>query len=134
MRTPSRFGLGASVWTRDRARAATVAAQLDAGSVWVNDHAYSYGACQAPWGGRRDSGHGRTHSKHGLYAMSQVKFTDSDSGRLRPPWWYPYTEDVLDGFKGAAGVLYGDRLSARARAVAAHRRGLTGLARKALRR
>jgi acyl-CoA reductase-like NAD-dependent aldehyde dehydrogenase len=130
----SRFGLGASVWTRDRARAARVAAALDAGSVWVNDHAYSYGVCQAPWGGRKGSGHGRTHSKHGLYAMSQVKFTDADSGRLRAPWWYPYSETVLDGFRGAIGALYSDGVSARARSVAAHRRGLSGLARKALRR
>lgn len=127
----SPFALGASVWTRDRQRGARVAASLEAGSVWVNDHAYSYGACQAPWGGRRDSGHGRTHSKHGLYAVSHVTFMDRDSGRLRPPWWYPYTPAVGDGFRGALGALYGDGLGARARAVRVHRRGLARLARRA---
>ncbi len=130
----SPFALGASVWTGSAERGARVAASLDAGSVWVNDHAYSYGACQAPWGGRRDSGHGRTHSKHGLYAVSHITFSDADSGRLRPPWWYPYSDAVGDGFRGALGVLYGDRLGARTRAAYLHRRGLWELARRTLAR
>ncbi len=128
----SAFGLGASVWTRDRDRGRRVAAALEAGSVWVNDHAYSYGVCQAPWGGRKTSGHGRTHSKHGLYAMTHVKFTDADAGRLRPPWWYPYSEGVLDGFRGALGTLYGDGLPARARALTRHRGGSAELVRRVL--
>jgi succinate-semialdehyde dehydrogenase/glutarate-semialdehyde dehydrogenase len=126
----SRYGLGASVWSRDRARAARVARSLAAGSVWVNDHAYSYGVCQAPWGGRGLSGYGRTHSKHGLYAMCHVKYVDADRGRLTPPWWYPYGRESLDAFRGVFGALYGDRLSARVRAVGRHRRALAGLARR----
>src|SRR5689334_3022613 len=39
----SPYALGASVWTRDAARARRVAGRLRAGSVWHNDHAYSYG-------------------------------------------------------------------------------------------
>ncbi len=124
----SPFALGASVWTGSRERGARVAAALEAGSVWINDHAYSYGACQAPWGGRKDSGHGRTHSKHGLYAVSHITFTDADSGRLHPPWWYPYSDAVGDGFRGALGLLYGDGLGARLRAIRQHRKGLARLA------
>ena len=45
----SPYGLGASVWTRDRKRARRVADRLHAGSVWTNDHAYSYGLAQAPY-------------------------------------------------------------------------------------
>jgi succinate-semialdehyde dehydrogenase/glutarate-semialdehyde dehydrogenase len=130
----SRYALGASVWTRNRNRAREVGAQLVAGSVWTNDHAYSYGTCQAPWGGRKESGHGRTHSRHGLYGMAQVTFTDADAGRIRPPWWYPYSEDVVDGFRGALGVLFGDGLAARAAALRTHRGGLMELARRSLRR
>ncbi|MDH4344790.1 MAG: aldehyde dehydrogenase family protein [Thermoleophilia bacterium] len=130
----SPFALGASVWTRSRERGVRVAAALEAGSVWVNDHAYSYGACQAPWGGRKDSGHGRTHSKHGLYAVSHITFTDADRGLLRPPWWYPYSEVVGDGFRGALDLLYGDGLGARLRSARDHRRGLLRLARRTLRR
>lgn len=130
----SSFGLGASVWSRDRARARRAAAGIEAGSVWVNDHAYSYGICQAPWGGRKESGYGRTHSKHGLYGMSQLKYTDADRGRLTPPWWFPYSDGVVEGFRGALGVLYGDGLTARAAALVRHRRGLAELVRRAVRR
>jgi len=99
----------------------------------VNDHAYSYGLGQAPWGGRKESGIGRTHSKHGLYAVSQLKFVDADGGRLTPPWWYPYSDMVVDGFRGALGVLYGDGVATRLAAARRHRRGLLPLGKRALR-
>ncbi|MFN8222731.1 MAG: aldehyde dehydrogenase family protein [Gaiellales bacterium] len=129
----SPFGLGASVWTRDLARGRALAGRLRAGSVWLNDHTYSYGAAQAPWGGRGASGLGRTHGRAGLEAMSHVKFTDSDRGRLTPGWWYPYSDRVVDGFRGVLGVLHGDGVGARVAALRNHRRGLGHLARKLLR-
>lgn len=128
----SNHGLGASVWTRDRARARRIAERIEAGSVWINDHAYSYGLGQAPWGGWKESGIGRTHSKHGLYAMSRLKYTDADGGRLTPPWWYPYSDMVVDGFRGALGVLYSDGIAARLAAAHRHRRGLLELGKRAL--
>src|SRR5262249_52152993 len=70
----STFGLSASVWTRDPERAARVASRIQAGTVWTNDLQYSYAAGPAPWGGYKESGFGRTHSKHGLYECVQVKF------------------------------------------------------------
>ena len=129
----SQFGLGASIWTRDAARARALAARLETASVWVNDHAYSFGAAQAPWGGRRASGLGRTGSRHGLYALSHVKLVDADRGRLTPGWWYPYGDRVVDGMRGLLGGLYADGPVARARAVLGHRRGLAHLARRMLR-
>lgn len=50
-------GLGASVWTRDVARAHRVAERITAGIVWINDHHRN--APSAPWGGFGDSGYGR---------------------------------------------------------------------------
>jgi len=128
----TRFGLGASVWTRDPERARRLARRLAAGSVWTNDVAYSYGAGQASWGGMKESGHGRTHSKHGLYACTQVKFVDADRGRVPVPWWYPYGPLAADAFRGALGVLYGDGARARAGAAWRHRRSLAHLARRYL--
>jgi acyl-CoA reductase-like NAD-dependent aldehyde dehydrogenase len=130
----SSFGLGASVWTRDRSAARQTAAQLEAGSVWVNDVAYSYGTCQAPWGGRKGSGYGRTHAKHGLYDLSHVKYVDSDSGRLSPPWWFPYDERLARGFQGVLGSLYGSGARARVGHAWRHRDGLVSVARRSLRR
>jgi len=129
----SPFALGASVWTRDRAKARAVAQQLEAGSVWTNDVAYSYGACQAPWGGRKESGYGRTHAAQGLRELSHLKFTDADRGRIAPPWWFPYDERVADGFRGALGTLYGRGARVRTRSAWDHRGGLVELGRRALR-
>jgi succinate-semialdehyde dehydrogenase/glutarate-semialdehyde dehydrogenase len=128
----SPFGLGASVWTSDLERAARVGHRLEAGSVWTNDVSYSYGTGQASWGGTKESGFGRTHSKHGLYELSRVKFADLDRGRVPVPWWYPYGADALDGFRGMAGVLYGEGLLPRLEAAWRHRRGLLALGRRYL--
>ena len=103
------FGLGASVWTRSSERAARVETKLRAGSVWHNDHAYTYATAQATWGGRGASGFGRTHSKHGLYDLTAPKFVDRDSGRVPVPWWFPYDDEATLAFRGLAGVLYGSR-------------------------
>src|SRR3954454_3558179 len=45
----SEFGLGASVWTKDRQRGARIARRIESGMVWVNDHSFSHGACQCAW-------------------------------------------------------------------------------------
>ena len=129
----SPYGLGASVWTRDASRARAIGRRLDTGSVWVNDHAYSFGAPQAPWRGRRISGLGSTSSRHGLYALSHVKYVDADRGWISPGWWYPYADDLVDGLRGVLGGLYAEGAGARARALARHRRGLAHLVRKVLR-
>jgi len=129
----SDFGLGASVWSRDLDRARSVVARLDTGMTWINDHAYSFGAQETPWGGRRASGLGTTTSRQGLYALSRPAFADVDAGWLTPGWWYPYSDRAVDGFRGVLAGLYGDGMAARAAALWTHRRGLAHLAGKVLR-
>jgi acyl-CoA reductase-like NAD-dependent aldehyde dehydrogenase len=126
------FGLGASVWSRDTTRARALGSRLEAGMVWTNDIGYSFGGGPAPWGGRKESGFGRTHSKHGLYECSSVKLTDGDSGRIPVPWWYPYSPQAIDGFKGVLEVLHGDGVAARARGLWTHRRGFAHLTKRYL--
>jgi succinate-semialdehyde dehydrogenase/glutarate-semialdehyde dehydrogenase len=126
----SAFALGASVWTRDAERARQTAHRLRAGTVWHNDHAYSYASSQAAWGGRGESGFGRTHSKHGLYDLTSPKFVDRDSGRLPVPWWFPYDDQAAAAFRGVLGALYADGLPARARAAWRERRALFALAKR----
>ncbi|KAH8901435.1 aldehyde dehydrogenase [Thozetella sp. PMI_491] len=52
----TRYGLGASVWTRNSATATRIARQLDAGIVWVNNHMQLEPGI--PYGGLKDSGFG----------------------------------------------------------------------------
>ena len=123
------FGLGASVWTRDRKRADRVARRLDAGMVWVNDFGYSFATGQAPWGGTKASGFGRTSGKHGLYECVQVKYLDADRGRTKPGWWFPYDERTAAALRNTLDVLYGEGFE-RVRAAWRHRRDLVHLARR----
>ena len=50
------FGLGASVWTMNRAKGERIAGRLQSGIVWINDHMFSHGACSCSSGGVKDSG------------------------------------------------------------------------------
>lgn len=87
----SPFALAASVWTGDAARGRTIASQLRAGSVMINDVTSYFGIAEAPHGGRRDSGWGRTHSRLGLLELVQVKYVDVDGApRTAKPWWFGY--------------------------------------------
>ena len=54
----SEFGLAASVWSRDLAKANRVARRIQAGMVWVNDFGYSFTTGQASWGGVKSSASG----------------------------------------------------------------------------
>ena len=112
----SEFGLGASVWTSDRARGERIAAELEAGMVWINDHLFSHGACQCAWGGVKNSGIGRTHSKFGLYECVNVKLQVWEPSVIRDPWWHPYDETLGKALRQASVILYG-RPSLRARAL-----------------
>lgn len=64
-------GLGGSVWSNDKARAAEIALRLECGTAWVNEH----GALQpnAPFGGVKQSGIGVEFGRHGLEEYTSLQ-------------------------------------------------------------
>jgi acyl-CoA reductase-like NAD-dependent aldehyde dehydrogenase len=103
----SQFGLGASVWTMDRQKGERIASQIQSGMVWINDHSYSHGACQCSWGGVKESGIGRSHSKFGFYECVNVKLVSWEPSRMRDAWWHPYDEVLGKAIRASARILYG---------------------------
>ena len=64
-------GLGASVWSRDVERARAVAARLQAGTVWINQHGMIHP--MVPFGGTKGSGWGVEFGVDGLKAVTQAQ-------------------------------------------------------------
>ena len=77
----TRYGLSASVWTRNTRRGVDVARRIRAGSVNVNEaYAATWGSVDSPVGGRKDSG---MRPRHGLERTSQIH-RDTDRCRAAP--------------------------------------------------
>lgn len=71
----SDYGLNFSVWTSDPKHGRRVAAQLQAGTVNVNEaYAAAWASVDAPMGGMKASGLGRRHGEHGV-----LKYTESQT-------------------------------------------------------
>ncbi len=111
----SNLGLTASVWSRDRGKAARLARRLQAGAVTINDHLMSHGLPETPWGGFKQSSLGRTHGQVGFDEMTQTQVLVDDilSFTPRELWWYPQSEAVYEGIKGLMLGLYARSMGTR---------------------
>jgi acyl-CoA reductase-like NAD-dependent aldehyde dehydrogenase len=112
----SEFGLAASIWTRDRRRGELLATHIAAGTVLVNDAVIGFGISEAPHGGVKCSGIGRTHGRLGLAEMAWVQYIDSDRlPRMKKAWWYGYGADFARQMEAFADWLFAPGLPARLR-------------------
>jgi succinate-semialdehyde dehydrogenase/glutarate-semialdehyde dehydrogenase len=103
----SEFGLAASVFTRDAKRGEAIARRLNAGAVMINDLLSCFAMPEAPHGGTRASGIGRTHGIMGMREMVRPKYIDSDSlPGMKKVWWYPYGEAFTRQMSAFVDMLF----------------------------
>ncbi len=123
----SEYGLAASVWTRSRARGEAMAARIHAGTVMVNDTVSCFGISEAPHGGVKASGIGRTHGRFGLEEMVRIKYVNSDRlPGVKRVWWYGYGEAFTRQMEGFLDLQFarglGQRLRGGLRSAGVHMR------------
>jgi len=85
----SPLGLGASVWSKDRAGAHALARRLQAGGVTINDCLVHFAVPALPFGGVKASGFGRSHGEEGLREFCTTKaFLESRFSLAREFHWF----------------------------------------------
>lgn len=78
----SKYGLGASIWTGDPARAEALAPGVESGCVFVNGIVKS--DSRLPFGGIKESGYGRELSAFGIHEFVNIKTVWVGRGREKP--------------------------------------------------
>ncbi len=114
----SRFGLSASIWSRDRTRASALARQLACGTVMINDASSVVGAPDVAYGGVKESGIGRSHGIAGLEAcVRSTAVVDDLFAGWRQPWWYHYGPRRMSQLDDYVDFAHGSTLWRRLRGI-----------------
>jgi acyl-CoA reductase-like NAD-dependent aldehyde dehydrogenase len=104
----SPYGLQASVFSRNMARAEAVARRLQAGAVVVNDCVSNYSALEAPMGGWKSSGIGVRHGPQGIRKYTRTQTIVLTPFALkRDPYMFPYSRRRSELLLRALKLLYG---------------------------
>jgi succinate-semialdehyde dehydrogenase/glutarate-semialdehyde dehydrogenase len=114
----SEYGLAASIWTRNRSRGEALAKHIRAGTVMINDVLSCFGISEAPHGGIKSSGIGRTHGRFGLEEMVRMKYVDSDRlPKMKKTWWYSYGGSFTGQVEGFLDLQFARTLKQRLQGV-----------------
>ena len=109
MANSTQYGLNASVWSQDLAKAKKIASRLVSGAVTINDVIITVANHHLPFGGTKNSGIGRYHGKEGLRIFCHEKAVMMDRGRkISEIQWYPYRGKYAD-FKAMIESYYGEK-------------------------
>lgn len=115
----SEYGLNSSVWSEDRQQAESLASQLEAGNVCINDCMVSYAVTGLPFGGVKNSGMGRVHGAEGLREFCHVKAVLGQKRipAMREPWWFPVPSRMTELGIASMRLRFGHSISTKLRAV-----------------
>jgi acyl-CoA reductase-like NAD-dependent aldehyde dehydrogenase len=104
----SRYGLGASVWTRDLARGEQIARRIESGYACVNDANVNYFVYELPMGGWKESGLGVRHGAAGIrkYTRQQAILV-TRLAMKRDVYFFPYKPRTTKLLGRLTKLLYG---------------------------
>jgi succinate-semialdehyde dehydrogenase/glutarate-semialdehyde dehydrogenase len=107
----TRYGLCGSVWTRDRRKGCEIAERLEAGAVSVNELPATYGAPDAPFGGRKQSGLGQVNGAIGLRSCCHaLPILVSRFGGKKLEDGHPYRRKKEEKRQRFIRLMWGSRL------------------------
>ncbi|GAB4195626.1 MAG: succinic semialdehyde dehydrogenase [Sandaracinaceae bacterium] len=92
----SRYGLTASIWSRDLARAERLASELSVGVVTINNHAVTGAMPALPWSGTRDTGTGVANGAISLHTFTRPRTVLTDSNAAPELYWMPYDRNLWE--------------------------------------
>ncbi|MBA3550536.1 MAG: aldehyde dehydrogenase family protein [Nannocystis sp.] len=125
------YGLGSSVFTKDRRRAERIARAIHAGMTTVNDFGLAYMIQSLPFGGVKISGFGKINGREGLRACCNEKAIVTDRIPVRQGMaLYPVRAATLPLVTGAVQAIYGAGLREKARGAVQVLRSLVALRRQ----
>ena len=97
-------------------RGERLARRIHAGTVMVNDVISCFGISEAPHGGVKASGVGRTHGRFGLDEMVRVKYLDMDRmPGMKKVWWHGYGESFRRQMEGFLDMQFARGMGTRVR-------------------
>lgn len=112
------YGLTASVWTRNRKKASWMADRIEAGTVTINDHMFSFEEPAAIWGGIKQTGIGHSHGYYGLLDLVNIKFTSHDFNKNKVLfWWFPYEKSLPMILEKSLTYFHHERFSEKIKAL-----------------
>ena len=80
----------------------------------VNDVVSCFGISEAPHGGVKSSGAGRTHGRFGLEEMVRLKYVDVDlTPGMKKVWWYGYGMKFSQQMEGFLDLQFARGLTQR---------------------
>jgi len=87
-----------------------MAEKIEAGTITVNDHMFSFIEPAAIWGGIKQTGKGYTHGPFGLQKLVNIKFISLDFAKKKTQiWWYPYSARLPKVLEKSLIIFHHDR-------------------------
>jgi acyl-CoA reductase-like NAD-dependent aldehyde dehydrogenase len=101
------YGLTASVWSADLARAEAYARRLQVGTAYVNNHSFTGAMPAAPWTGVKNTGPGVASGVFALNHYTRPRSIVVDKNERADAWWFPMDERLEDLGRSVADALLG---------------------------